>query len=327
VLTKLLIESQKYSAEYDHGLSNHLPMALFALHQIGGTPTQLEKFYSNCTISLNTQTPDQINIDSSNWKLFLGQHRLNSAYRLFYLAEMKALGRKNCLSYYLPGLMPGISGGAFHPLIRLAYALQIDSDWEIAESLASWSMAYQELGPLHLNACADPIQVFQKLNTTFKIHPIDIHGENIFHRLKNVSDTELFKNFFSDTDLNKLHLKQLSEMACDIYLSSNDSFTALHFVTSAHAYRIISLFLNDTQKGLSFLFQGLVAGYLTINCPDYAKLLVEKNKLPQWPDIFAAARETLNDHVIKFAYTSYEEFKYYKNDSFQLAAAKKSGLV
>ncbi len=246
--SELIIQSQDFSAEYDDKLSNHLPMALFALHKVGASESQLIQFYKSYIINLEPQSKDSILIDSKNWKTFLGHHKYNSAYHYFFANELNVLGRKGCLANYLPLLIAGLSGGAFHPLIRLAYAVEIDSDWEVAEALSSWCMAYQELGSVTLGSSDLGIDLISAIKNLKKInvtHPTSILGENVYKRLKNASEAKSFSHFFQENRISKITISNLSELVLVMYLSTNDDFTALHFVTSVHALRVLSKYLEN----------------------------------------------------------------------------------
>lgn len=182
-LNYFLEKSRVYGCEYNDYLSSHLPMALIALHRIGASKEQLSKFYSFYSKNLENLTPDEIKINSGNWNKFLGEHRHNSGYRDFFLSEVNAQGLKATLSYYLPLLIPGLSGGAFHPLIRLAYAIEVNSEWEVAEALASWCMAYQELGKIESsskNSSAPLLDTLRRLAEVVKDRPIIVQGDNVF---------------------------------------------------------------------------------------------------------------------------------------------------
>ncbi len=67
-LKQLLIQSRKFAAEYDEALSNHLPMTLYALTQLGATDEQLKMFYDSYISQLTSQPTDSIEISNKNWK-------------------------------------------------------------------------------------------------------------------------------------------------------------------------------------------------------------------------------------------------------------------
>lgn len=119
-------------------------MALVALDKLGASDEQLLDFYSSYSKILEIQTKSEIEINSKNWRNYLGKHTHNTAYREFFLAELENNGVTKILSTYLPHLIPGLSGGAFHPLIRLAYAVDTNSTWEIADATVKLYLSTQD---------------------------------------------------------------------------------------------------------------------------------------------------------------------------------------
>lgn len=328
-----LVQSREFAAEYDDELSNHLPMALFALGQIGASDDQLGTFYQNYSRRLEKQSEDLEVIDQVNWKDFLGQHKMNSSYRKFFEQELQALSLKNCLSQYLPILIPGVSGGAFHPLIRLAYAIEMKSLWEVAEALASWCMAYQELGQLNVSGqkllSVDPARLdveLYELRQGYQQEPLDVRELNVFQSVRAAADSKVFLKFFPTLDIKNLSLDQVRKIALAIYASSNDDFSALHFVTASHALRVVVQQLDDSEKSIQYLFQSIVAGYLSIGCPRIQTQAFEQSELPSWSEIFSVAQKSSNDHLIKLIYTAHQEFLAYQDDLYHFIAAKKARL-
>jgi hypothetical protein len=327
-LNHLLSESRNFGCEYQDALSNHLPMALIALNRIGASDDQLSKFYSSYVPVLKRQEADGLKIDNLNWTYFLGQHIYNSSYRDFFLSEIGQIGIDQVVSKYLPVLVPGLSGGAFHPLIRLAYAIEIKSEWETAEALASWAMAYQELGKINGSKNQPPIKLlesFKILSAVVAKNPISIRGDNVFSYLKSVGDSEVFSHFFVNLNLDQISLSEIADLTIKLYLSTQDSFTALHCVTATHAMRVMSPYLHGNEA-LKYLWQSVCSVYVVTKC-----VVINENpdikNLSSWENIFEVARDHENDHVIKFSYTTHEEFLIYKSPLYQLAAARKTGLI
>ena len=140
---KILIQkSQQFQPTYAKGkLAIHLPMSLIALDKMGASEKQLNLFYQNSIIRLdirkkNTQTKIN-NIEDA-----LGQKEFFESYVVFFENELKNISMKSVLANSLPVLIKGISASAFHPVIRLSYALDIDNETEIILSLASWATEY-----------------------------------------------------------------------------------------------------------------------------------------------------------------------------------------
>lgn len=148
-----------------------------------------------------------------------------------------------------------MSGGAFHPMIRLSYAIEVDSDWELAESLASWCMAYQDLGDLKTGIFiteSDTISILRNLSQDESLRAIPLDAPNIFKRMKQVSSNERF---------------------------------------------------------LRYLWQGIAVAYVTFASIESSPPTRTLDNLT-WEQIFFKARQSRNDHVIKFSYTTHKNGNY-----------------
>lgn len=328
ILKELLMRSQEFGCEYENGLSSHLPMALVALQRIGASGQQLTEFYSYYSQTLEKPAPDDVRIDPSTWLQFLGRHQFNQSYRKFFLEEIKRTGAESVLSIYLPQLMEGISGGAFHPLIRLAYGIEESNSWEMAEALASWCMAYQTLGPISVAIDSKPSmsldENLKELAIAVRADSVTVEGETVFARFKCVAESAAFKKFCAASHSLDLSLPKIADAAVRLYLSTSDSFIALHCVTATHALRIAKPYLNDLSLN-RFLWQAVCATYVIVQFPSITEPVLP-SRLPSWDEIFDRAKNQTNDHVIKFAYSCHCEFQQYRNPLYQLAAARKVKL-
>jgi hypothetical protein len=326
-LNRLLEKSRSYGPQYGNGLSNHLPMALVALHSIGASDSQLSDFFAYYVSNLEQPREERIAITRSNWRQYLGEHRYGLSYRELFQREISANGVSQALEFFLPHLVEGVSGGAFHPLIRLAYGLETGSSWEIAESLASWCLAYQCLAPIGkaTRSTPSPLVSLQLLAKMAKDDPILMEGDTVFSRLKSVSDSKAFGAFSCSLSLDGPNLPEVAETAIKLYLSTDDNFTALHCVTATHALRVVSQHYTS-QAAVSYLWQAVCAVYAIVKFVPVQDVHPTES-LPPWEKIFEKARSQNNDHVIKLVYTASREFEHYRNPLYQLAAARKSGLV
>jgi hypothetical protein len=327
-LNDLLSESKRFSAEYGRQLSNHLPMALIALDRLGASEEQAQKFFNQYSKMLRPQAAVAFQMDASNWITFLGQHEHNSEYREYFLQEFVNKGFESTLKSHLPLLIPGLSGGAFHPLIRLAYAIEIKSEWEIAESLAAWAMAYLELGEFSdrkdANKNLDFETALQNIREDLEIKSNAITGANVFARMKNASGIASFKNLVNQIGPRETEIQDLARIAIKLYRSSGDNFTALHGVTFLHAARIVNPYVQDKDKYIFHLWQGLAAAYVSIGCIDIQVNLSQPVQgLLSWEQIFKAAVTAKDDHVIKFCYTAFSEWQKYGDESYRAAASLK----
>jgi len=132
-------------------LSDHFPMALQALFKMKAKPETISKFArlklsENSDISISGESA--VVISQSNWKAYVGKRVQAPAYIDFFQCELEEKGLQHTLDTYLPKLITGMGSSAFHGLIRLAYALELALDSEIAHVLAAWTCTWQFLGEL-----------------------------------------------------------------------------------------------------------------------------------------------------------------------------------
>lgn len=315
-LAAWLRDGLAWGAEYADQLSNHLPMNLTALVRIGADETQCERFIASYTPRLSKLVADREPI--ADWRKSLGLHARNASYRAFFANELRARGRENVLEHYVYALAPGVSGGAFHPLIRLAFALEADADLEIAEALASWCMAYQELAPLS-SASEAPLAVLASLEGP----PIS-GGNTLFARLKTAASTPQFAAANGRIAVDASTVGRLAEAALAIYAASNNGFLALHLVTATHAARRVLAHLERRERLLHALAQSFVASYLVMGCPP---LSPRTEKAPTWDAILDRARASTDDHDAKFCYALRDEQAVYGDEAYRREAARRMRLI
>jgi hypothetical protein len=319
-LETLISEGRQYGAEYQGGLSSHLPMSLIALHQLGASDSRLVEFHSAYVERLETKNEPSAPFTCNNWREALGQHRANSEYVAFFERELDRLGQHALLKTWLPTLFPGVSGGAFHPLIRLGYALEMEHDAEIVEALASWAMAFLDLGLPRPPVPESPKAALKRLASNDFLRNFRPEGKNIFNRLAAIAARPEFDDYGAleaGTSLNDVR-----EAALQIYTGSNSNFTGLHIVTVAHAFRRVGEFLGSIQsEWVDHLWRGACAAYVSISMPELIATPPETRHT--WDTIHARARTNRDPHVIKFVYSCYQESLVYKDDRYRpLAAAR-----
>lgn len=145
IASRTIQYGSEYSVDGKKGYSNHYPMNIYALYQLGANETQLENFDRHNIKKLTPKAPVMTKIDKNNWKNFLGQRTHNQEYYDFFLSEIDKIGTRKTILKYLSHLSNGVSAYAFHGLIRLAFAIEMDLKEEYAEALTNWAMGYQTL--------------------------------------------------------------------------------------------------------------------------------------------------------------------------------------
>ncbi|MEZ4743835.1 MAG: questin oxidase family protein [Bdellovibrionota bacterium] len=90
-LSYLIEKGQMFSSEYQlgdlKGVSNHLPMCLYARSKIGATDDQLAWFYERYIPKLELKNSQ---LQEIKWQEQLGKHKFNSDYLKFFTLKCKS---------------------------------------------------------------------------------------------------------------------------------------------------------------------------------------------------------------------------------------------
>lgn len=327
ITKKLILEGHKYSSQYKNGLSNHLPMALYALDDIGADDKKIEAFYDKYIGRLEKCKPAKGEVITNDISNYLSEPDLFSDLVIFFEKEVKNKGLVSVFNKYLPTLFNGVSGAAFHPLIRLAFAVEMQGDTEIAHALASWVIAYQELKGKEKSE--SKYGLLESL-ITLKNNPVfdgyKPEGYGVFRRMESISKHKGFTGYYHSFEVNESSLAEMADICIKLYLSSCDNFTALHAVTSCHALRVVTEHCKDKVELFHHYWHAVGAAYIDVGMPEII-ISFDTSELPSWEQIQSKATESSNDHLIKLVYTCKEEFEFYKSPLYQLAASQKVGLI
>jgi len=322
---------QDFAPEYgDLNLTNHLPMAQYALYRLGANDADLERFtrrYIDAHGLHPAPVPSlPLSLNDANWREYLGKREQFVHYRSYFGSQLKKLGRTKFLELYFNALVRGISSEAYHSLIRLAYGVESENDEEIVSGVAYLADSYLELnGPLpEVSSSALPLSeqlsyLSEELSSDqLKLPPLE---GIIVTKMSIISQADVLagvsKNLAIPTGTT---LRDFADLALNLYLTFKD-FTALHTVTSCHASRVMMPYVEDKTLYLRYLYQAFVAAYLSIGAPqianfesfpDSSQTIVEQLK--------AAAQKADDDHDIKLTYTSLEEHRQYGNNLYLKAA-------
>jgi hypothetical protein len=314
---QLILDSNlKYSSQYRKELANHLPMALFALEKMGASPNRLIEFRDYYVKRLELKPSRMgVNIDADNWQEWLGKNKFHVEYSEYFSLCLAKFGLEWTLKHHLPILFNGVSGGAFHGLIRLGYALELDNLNEVSEALSYWAVSYLDLGVPDLGSGKKtPSQVLDDLSAEFK--GFQTNAPNISRRLEAIGKWPQFQKICAKLDQSTATYRALAPFAISLFYQTQN-FTALHGVTAVYASRIVSKYHSNFRA----LFIGLASAYVSIEAPPIGENLKIETRL-SWKDLFEKAVLSYDDHIPKIIYTCYQEYCFHSN-SIYLAAAEK----
>lgn len=322
VLHELLTTGRRYAPEYTGALSNHLPMALVALHRLGADGEQLRVFFDDYTRRLSLLPPG--GTPPADWRAALGRYAPGSAFvdlQAGFDALLRTRGAAAVLHEALPLLMDGVGAAAFHGLIRTAYAVDAGHEGELAAGLAYWTLHHLSLpapAPA-VPAQRDPARWLAALNDEIVVR---IEGGLIFERMRAAARQVGFERHAQALVIDAETLQRLAEFAAHAYAATRD-FTVLHLVTSAHAMRLLLPQLPDAaarDAALQSYARAFAAGVLASGVAAGADEPHDPGL--GWAEIEERARRSGDDHVVKLAYSAREEARCYGSDVHRRAATR-----
>jgi hypothetical protein len=314
--------------------SNHSSMSLLSLAALGGTAEQIRTLGEE---KLRNRTPFPSTgpeVTAQNWRLSLGDMDALRGFHALFSDEISRRGVAATLRLYLPSLLPGLGAHAFHPIIRTGYGIRFGDAAEVAMGLAYWSSTFLSLGPLGPpGAYTDPAAALAAARSTALMTPegrrqagvAKPDGLNIAGKMQWASTLTGFAPVASTLQVGGGSLGAIARTMLRLYLTTNDDFTALHGITGTHAYRMLEPFVTDRNAGRRYLWQALVAAYVTVDAP--ALTARAPVRVPSWADIVARAVVSHDDHELKLTDIAREEFRYYGDSTYALAAAVHLRLV
>jgi len=329
-LAELLDQELGYDATTGTRLSNHLPMALVALHRLGATDGRLTEFAARYRSRL-VPVPDVSPVQShSEWLAARGRHGAYGQLRAYFERAVGDLGPDEALRRHLGHLVDGLSGAAFHGLIRLAYSIECGSDRRVAAGLAYLSEVYQPLGARGTSApwTDEPILALGRLSNVEVLRRLS-RGGNIGQQMRQVAAHPSFAGVVDWLEITDETPERLTSAAITLFAATDD-FTALHAVTASHAVAVVSPFVDDLDSLCAWWFQGVAAAFVTIGAPRVSNAtrglegwLVDP--VP-WEHIEREAVASDDEHVVKLAYSARELFASSKEPLLQAAAARHTGI-
>ena len=328
-LHALLDANLRHPPEYRDQLTNHLPMALHALHCLGASPQRLQDFstgYSKRFQGLPAPTPaalsDPHNVD---WRALRGQGDAYPVLLAYFNDLVVREGVNGSLRQSMPDLMPGVAAAAFHGVIRTAHAVETGHRQELAAALAYWAWRWQALEvPPATDALLAPDVWAQRLvQEAMGWHS---NGPLISIRMAHASQSTVYASLagaLAPAANVATRIRQFAAWAVDRYVA-NPNFTVLHMVTGLRALRTLLPWIEDSVHTQALLAHNVVAAYMAAQVKPLDAAPVAAPH--PWDAVVAAAITSDDDHVIKLVHACREEATVYGEGNYLHAAALVTGL-
>ncbi len=330
-LAGLLDDELDYDATTGTQLSSHLPMALVALDRLGADDARLAGFAERYRTRL-VPVPDAEPVTSrAQWRAARGARHAYGPVRTYLEGRIAAHGRDAVVRCHVDELVAGLSGAAFHGVIRLAYALESASDARVAAGLAYLTQVHQPLGPRGRAAAItdDPVVALDRVADLEGLRAASATG-NIGQRMRAIARHAEFDGVVDWLAVDATTPARLTDAATALYAQTDD-FVALHGLTGSHAISIVAPYVEDRDALSAYWFQALAAAYATIGaprCTDPEAAVASWLESPTpWDEIARRATRSDDEHVVKLVYSARALDERSPNPLLRGAAARQAGVV
>lgn len=333
VLRDLLSEMPGYGSEFVGTFANHAPMVLVAQARMGASGYQLRRFFENYKgyKGLLPFKPSLLSIDEANWRDHLGERQHEDAYRRFFADEFRCRGRAELLHRWLPLLAPGVGSSAFHALMRVAYAVLNDDDTEVVNGLAYWCACWLQM-PMPTGAqplSSEPGEVLVHAGSVPAAKGQPIHAL-IWQNMQQSFALPGFETAGDWLAIDEDTMARCANAALSLFAATQD-FCALHAVTGLHWIRVLAPFHEATSEMVRYFWAGVGAlmnemGYPSLPAPEAVQAWRDL-PCPSWPEIFAAACQSFDEHDLSLVFSCSQEEAAYGDPLYRRAAARRLGMI
>lgn len=322
-----------YGSEFAKTYANHAPMVLVALDRLGGTPDRLADFfdhYRDYKKLLPFAHPTTA-LTAETWKAEVGHRDREPDLRAFFMLEVERLGIEGALRTYLDILAPGIGASALHALMRMAYGLIREDETDIAIALAYWAATYLEMPGTRGAApiTRQPGEVLARVAAIDAMHTLPLH-ELLWQNMAESGRLAEFAPVIDWLEIDEDSLPRMANASIALFAATMD-FSALHAVTGLHWLRLVLPYSAAPEVLLRHFWQCVAAlmgemGFPVLPAPETLERW-RHLPVPDWETIAAAARLSYDEHDLSLVFTATQEHAVYGDPLYQLAAARRVGLV
>jgi len=316
-LDLLLEKAGKYHPQYGGGLATHLPMVIIALDRLNAPENKLEHVFDDGIKGLDL-IGGLGNINAVQTIAYnLGDSKSFNRYLKYFRSELSLHGIEVVIKKSLPRLIYGVAASAFHALIRLAYAIEANSQSEVAIALAYWSAEFQSF-ELSLESSNESLP-----NILTRLAPIGVNHQFspgiIVNRMAEIG--EVLKGEKCIILPSSITLTKIKRFVLKAFYDKNN-FTVLHTVTACHAFSIVMPYLDKVDIALQELWKAILIAYLSTGLEyDDNEVKISEGNV-DFPSVINVAVESKDAHVIKLVYTCLYEYMECRNPLYYIVAKR-----
>ena len=292
-LQELLRHGATYAPHYLPSYnSNHLPMTLIAMSKLGATDALLEEFH--CAYSSRLHESPVVTALPDQWRSCWGERDAYPLMRSYFLDQLSRHGIALTVGKHMPSLLSGIALDAFHPIIRLGYAVDSCCELEVAASMAYMTVSHV---PMPVNQHLG-IDLEKQLSHQTSQGAVALPATPFSQSLNELAARGLYPVGTVDD------MAVLAKTALRLYQTSRNFF-ALHLVTATQALRVAmqGLSIQTRQTGIAAMTGALLASHIVLGSPTLDKPLM----LPMILD---------KEHAIKYAWACLSEYRHYGDATY-----------
>jgi len=341
--------------EFDGGLTNHGPMAVEAMVR-HGHDGQVHAWIDWYQDRLEDAPRGITPVTNEDWQQALGDRTRLADWTTFMLREVQLHPWRDLLAAWWPRLLPGITAGATHGIIRLGHSVRAllaeeaaEADQssnpapsittgpritEFAHALAYWAARWKPL-----NVQTPPRTGLTSPSAALaKIPGVPEQRINVTHRLSQLSDTP----GWSDA-LNTMRTPASPQQAAELLGAVADA-AVLDYLTHGHASPVMLVHASTAPTAVlrtlpalpeSLWIPSLDAAWLataaitaayrnTAAAPDEIATALTRTADPQ--QTFDRAVRHRDEHAVKFADAALDSYER-TNNQHALAAATRATLL
>ena len=302
LLTQMLSDGTKFAPLYKPANnSDHLPMTLCAMQGLGATQEVLLAFKEEYEQRLHVWQFDKA-ID--DWRHGLGVPSSYPALLQFFQLRLAEQDNENVIGEVLSRCLRSIALDAFHPIIRLGYAIDFGSEDEIAAGLAYIVSVHRDM-PLDSAA----IELMQTVINQSEAAPLTLTANRFGPSIFELVERDLYPTGSATS------FATLARVALRLYQSTRNFF-ALHLVTATQALRC-AVTEKTESEGIAAMTSAILASHLVLGSP-----ALTDDPLP-------APANLDPEHAYKFVWACLAEYREYGDDEYldEIESFRQAGLV
>lgn len=325
-LAQLIDDFNEWKSPYRGDFVNHVPMAQYALYQMTGSLEKVQEFTEYAKRELNADAREKNPKALQTLYDVLGKpDGYSSAYE--YLKKVDASELEPILKEVLNQYPEAMSSGLFHVMIRLAYALEGESEDELRRALAYYVSAYKKAVPF--TRTVPPKKLPESL-AELSLHPetkrILSDYDGIGNRLKAMANSETYmkEGFILEGSAAEQEQALLSLLSSSYQQSG--SIIALHGITGLHAFKVLEPYYDDPAKAFDLFVTACINHLLMMDYSTDFTAEPELSEEPSWDEILKTSSLSRDVHTLKLAYSAFELEETYGFEKGGLKADQKRRL-